>query len=273
MADDFHSELPLPLKLTNFDEVQTLHRRLMEWVIKTKYQLSESETGRIYALRNRSNVIGGGFGLMTYISTRRLAHRVSIRFPQYKNQCDLYSRFAAIPSLLLYVRVFQGQQAVMLPAFYTDLIAQEDKSAFGNKAVEILREIRGAGSEARITAMVHTPAPSSGSIDAHDDGSSISGFSSSSGSSSVQAIADPWASPVEPRRSPYANVGESTESMHPSANWIPEGVNEPAPSFGNNEENNQQDIFASDWSGDNSSKYPATKRRSWDDIRRENQER
>lgn len=137
------------------------------------------------------------FAAMRRISPRLAA--INSGAAGVKMACDLIYKFAAIPSLFVYLKVYRDCQTFMLPIFYADMISMHYASPFGTKAGEIIREMRvpGGGSETRLTALINAPAAGvptgTPSIGSDSTASPSSSSSDSSFQQDAHGIADPYA--------------------------------------------------------------------------------
>jgi len=156
----------------------------------------------MWGMQNKSNVVGAGIGMFSFAAMRRISPRLAALnsgVAGVKMACDLIYRFAAIPSLFVYMKVYRDCQTFMLPIFYSDMISMHYASPFGLKAMEIIGEMRGpgGGNEARLTALINAPAGvatmMAPSPEADPAASPSSSSSSESSFQDSHGIADPYA--------------------------------------------------------------------------------
>jgi len=210
------------------EEALALHRWMQKWIVSTKYSLTQNERRVMWGMQNKSNVIGAGIGMFSFAAMRRISPKFAALNPGAKMASNLIYRYAAIPSLFVYMKVYRDCQTFMLPIFYTDMISMHYSSPFGTKAADIIGEMRRGNSETRLTALINTPAagqpiapiagtPATGS-DAKASSTDSPSFSSSDyTSSSSQESKDEWGSSLEsqPFVDPYAKF-EATHQAAPS---------------------------------------------------------
>lgn len=260
------------------EEALVLHDWMKKWIVSTKYSLTQDERSVMWGMQNKSNVVGAGIGMFTFAAMRRIAPRLAAVNPSGKVAFNLIFRYAAIPSLFVYMKVYRDSQTFMLPIFYTDMISMHYASPFGTKAADIIGEMRRGNSETRLTALINTPAagqpmapiaagtPAKTGSDAKASSSSTSpsfSFPSSDNTSSFSSSEskDEWGS--SPESQPFGfeatnQAGPSRDERGATDAWIQERSQDPWGDTGRGTQGENVDRSSQDeWGGGSSQEQPA----------------
>eukprot|EP00397_Hematodinium_sp_SG-2012_P042460 GEMP01046972.1.p1 GENE.GEMP01046972.1~~GEMP01046972.1.p1 ORF type:complete len:259 (+),score=71.37 GEMP01046972.1:43-819(+) len=127
-------------------EIIKVHREMQAWILSSDYKMTDTERKTAFGMQNRATLVGAAFGMLSYVGIRRVAPRLALAQPALKTVGDALHKWAAIPALLVYLRVYRDYQLFMLPIFYNEIMRNEEGTPFAKVAIDVVNGMRGRSS-------------------------------------------------------------------------------------------------------------------------------